>query len=57
MFNMIGNISLALAFFCAFLIAIDEIRNPQKMWIMNIVWPITALTLWRSSVWLLSDGR
>jgi hypothetical protein len=24
---------------------IDEIRHPQKMWIMNIVWPVTALCL------------
>lgn len=43
MFNAIGSISLALAFVCALLIVIDEIRYPQKMWIMNVVWPITAL--------------
>jgi hypothetical protein len=24
-------------------IAVDEVRRPQKMWIMNIVWPVTAL--------------
>lgn len=24
-------------------IAFDEIRHPQKMWIMNVVWPVTAL--------------
>lgn len=23
----------------------DEVRHPQKMWIMNFVWPITALYL------------
>ncbi len=32
-------------------IIIDEVRHPQSMWIMNIVWPVTALfgtllTLW-----------
>ena len=29
-------------------IAADEVRYPQHMWIMNIVWPVTALfgTLW-----------
>lgn len=43
MFNIIANVSLALAFLCALLIVIDEIRYPQKMWIMNLVWPITAL--------------
>jgi hypothetical protein len=30
---------LGIAFFCAIVIAIDEIRHPQKMWIMNLVWP------------------
>ncbi len=35
--------SLILAFACAIIIAADEIRHPQHMWIMNLVWPITAL--------------
>jgi O-antigen/teichoic acid export membrane protein len=26
-----------------FIISIDEYSHPQKMWIMNIVWPLTAL--------------
>lgn len=43
MLNTISVASLAIAFLCAILIAIDEIRYPQKMWIMNIVWPVTAL--------------
>jgi hypothetical protein len=37
--------SLGIAFVCAFVIALDEIRHPQQMWIMNLVWPITALYL------------
>ena len=28
---------------CSFWIAIDEMQHPQHMWIMNLVWPITAL--------------
>lgn len=28
---------------CALYIARDVARNPQKMWIMNVVWPVTAL--------------
>ena len=28
---------------CAAIIAIDLVKHPQKMWIMNVVWPITAL--------------
>jgi len=43
MFNAIAWTSLAIAFLCAILISIDEIRHPQKMWIMNVVWPVTAL--------------
>ncbi len=33
---------------CATVIAGDEVRNPQHMWIMNVVWPVTALfgTAW-----------
>lgn len=43
MFSMIAGISLALSFICALVIVIDEIRHPQHMWVMNLVWPITAL--------------
>lgn len=28
---------------CAVAIGIDEYFHPQKMWIMNLVWPLTAL--------------
>ena len=28
---------------CAAAIVVDEVRYPQKMWIMNFVWPLTAL--------------
>lgn len=43
MFDIIAWISLSIAFACAAVIAIDEVRHPQKMWIMNLVWPITGL--------------
>jgi hypothetical protein len=36
-------ISLIVAFVCAIIITVDEVRHPQHMWIMNLVWPITAL--------------
>jgi hypothetical protein len=39
----IAFISLALAVLSALVIVIDVFRRPQKMWIMNLVWPITAL--------------
>ena len=34
---------LALGALCAVVIAVDEFRCPQKMWVMNLVWPLTAL--------------
>jgi hypothetical protein len=33
MFHAISWASLVVAFLCAILIAVDEIRYPQKMWI------------------------
>ena len=42
--------SLVLAGICALVIAADELRRPQQMWIMNVVWPVTAL--FGSVAWL-----
>lgn len=50
-FTVVASISLGLAFLCAIIIAIDELRHPQKMWIMNVVWPITALYFSVFAVW------
>jgi hypothetical protein len=36
-------LSLALAVTASALIALDEMIRPQSMWIMNVVWPTTAL--------------
>lgn len=41
--NIIAWISLSLALVCAVVIAVDVIRRPQHMAIMNLVWPLTAL--------------
>lgn len=46
---------LALATLSASVVAIDEWRHPQHMWIMNIVWPTCAL--FGSLVWLLGYFR
>ncbi len=43
MFETIAWISLGIAFFCSIVIAVDLARHPQKMGVMNIVWPVTAL--------------
>ncbi|WP_428390394.1 DUF4396 domain-containing protein [Lichenicoccus sp.] len=39
---------LVLGGLCAVIIAVDVIRHPQHMWIMSVVWPVTALfgTVW-----------
>lgn len=34
---------LALGFVCATIIANHLTRHPQRMWIMNVVWPVNAL--------------
>ena len=41
--EQIAWISLGVAFLCALIIAIDEARRPQKMAVMNLVWPVSAL--------------
>jgi hypothetical protein len=43
--------SLTLGFFCALIIAIDITRQPQHMFIMNIVWPVTALFCGPFAIW------
>lgn len=51
MLPLIAWSSLGLAFICAAVIALDEIRHPQKMWIMNIVWPVTSLYFSIFALW------
>lgn len=46
--------SLAVGCACAVLIALDEVRRPQKMWIMYLVWPLTAL--FGGLLWLAAYG-
>jgi hypothetical protein len=40
---LIAWISLGVGFLCAAIIAVDLLRRPQMMGVMNLVWPITAL--------------
>jgi hypothetical protein len=35
--------SVVFGFLTAGIISVDLIAHPQKMWIMNIVWPVTGL--------------
>jgi hypothetical protein len=51
MLTLVSWTSLGIAFICAIVIAIDEVRHPQKMWIMNVVWPVTALYFSVFALW------
>lgn len=51
MLQTISWISIAVAVLCAVWIAADELRHPQKMGVMNIVWPVTALYFSVFAVW------
>ena len=51
--------SLVAGLACAALIAIDETRRPQSMWIMDLVWPLCALfgsVLWLGLYWRWGRG-
>lgn len=48
--HVLSIAALSLGFICAAIIAVDEVRRPQHMWIMNVVWPLTAL--FGAFVWL-----
>jgi hypothetical protein len=41
--HLLSIFVLILGFACAGVIMIDEVRHPQHMWIMNVVWPVVAL--------------
>jgi hypothetical protein len=41
--HVLSGFSLLVAFLAMLLIALHEMRHPQHMWIMNVVWPVTAL--------------
>ena len=41
-FHALASVSLVIALLSAVWIALDLTRHQQKMWIMNLVWPLTA---------------
>ena len=43
MLHVIAVISLILAGLCSLIVAVDAVRHPQRMWIMNSVWILTPL--------------
>lgn len=60
--HVLASLSLGVAALCAGFIIIDIVRRPQRMWIMNLVWPLTALfggVIWLAGYlrWGRADGR
>jgi hypothetical protein len=41
--HTLSLVSLALGVALALAVVVDEMRRPQMMWIMNVVWPVTVL--------------
>jgi hypothetical protein len=58
--HVTASASIVIAIACALTIVVDEVRRPQRMWIMNLVWPITALfgsLLWLALYWVYGRAR
>ncbi len=49
--QIVAWIALAVAGVCTVVIAWDLGHHPQKMWIMNVVWPVTALYAGPLALW------
>jgi hypothetical protein len=49
--QLIAWISIGVALVCAAIVALDEVRHPQSMAVMNVVWPVTALYFSVFGVW------
>ena len=47
----LATTSIALAFVCAAIVLALLLVRPQRMWIMNVVWPVTALYWGPLAVW------
>lgn len=48
-FYALSVASLSLGALCLLIVVFDLLKHPQHMWIMNVVWPVTALF---GSVWI-----
>lgn len=51
MLEWVAWCAIAVAVLSALLIVMDEVRRPQMMGVMNVVWPVTALYLPLVAVW------
>ena len=44
-------VALGCGFACALWLVVEQFRRPPKMWIMGIVWPVTALYMGPAALW------
>lgn len=51
MLEWVAWVSIGLALVSVVVIVVDEVRHPQTMGVMNVVWPVTALYLSVVAVW------
>lgn len=51
-FHALSVLCLLAGVACAAIIVFDETRHPQRMWIMYVVWPVTALFGTVATLWL-----
>jgi hypothetical protein len=49
--HLLATMSVLTGIGCAMVIVINETRDPQHMWIMNLVWPLTALYAGPVALW------
>lgn len=48
---IVASTSLLISVVCAGIVAVEVAKSPQNMWMMDIVWPITALWSGPIGVW------
>ena len=51
-FHILSILSLLVGFASAGVLAVDIARDPQHMWIMNVVWPVVGLFFGPVALWL-----
>jgi hypothetical protein len=49
--TVVAWVSISVAVVCAVVVAVDEMRHPQAMGVMNVVWPVTALYFSVFALW------
>lgn len=49
--HLVASSYLSLCWICALILVMNEFMAPQRMWIMNVVWPINALYWGPVAVW------